>query len=277
MKDYLLYTSAGKAANIKQWYSSPDRNYDIWVTNYSDIRLLNKEYSDYYNQHKGSKFQNLYHIYKENRDMLSKYAAIMVIDDDVIISPRSLSLLFDLMIERNLWLLQPAFSRIGKISHPITKRQLISEIRYTNFVEITCPIIKTNKLIEFLKVYRPEISTCAGLDYWMPYYFGIDYKDKYAISDKFYCINPRTWRKPGRYRPIDLITNKQERIQMVDNIYKIIGIKEFKYHEYKRVKRRSLEVFECLPFYIFEIIYSKMIIFISNFLKVVKKFIKHRS
>jgi hypothetical protein len=165
MRDYLIYTSADSAANVKQWYSSTKRIYDIWVTNYTDTTSLNREYSDFYNEHKGSKFQNLKYVFREHRDFLSKYKAIMVADDDIIISPNSLNALFKILEDNDLWMLQPAFSRFGKISHAIPRRNLFSSLRYTNFVEVCCPLFKTDKLFDFLSAHDPEESTDYGLDW----------------------------------------------------------------------------------------------------------------
>jgi len=118
LREYLIYTSAGEDANVKVWASSKSRNYDIWVTNYTDQPGLNKEYADYYNEHVGTKIPNLYDVFLNHPDILRQYKAIMVADDDVLISPRWLSRLFKLSVDYDLWMLQPAFSRFGKISPP---------------------------------------------------------------------------------------------------------------------------------------------------------------
>ena len=86
---------------------------NIWITNYTDTSALNKEYCDYYNERKGSKFQNLKAVFEEHRDQLSRYKAIMVADDDILISPKSLSALFNILVDKNIWILQPAFSSFG--------------------------------------------------------------------------------------------------------------------------------------------------------------------
>jgi len=153
LREFLIYTSAGDSANVKQWYKGPNRNYDIWVTSFSDTPNKNAEYADYYNEHRGLKFPNLYNVFLENRSILSSYKAVMVLDDDIIIPPRSISKLFELLIVKDLWLLQPAFSRLGIVSHEITKRRLFYCLRYTNFVEVACPIFRTHKLLEILDIY----------------------------------------------------------------------------------------------------------------------------
>ena len=67
MRDYLIYTSAGNSANIKQWHEYSKRNYDIWVTSYADTSQLNKEYSDYYNERKVLK-SNVYLLFNKFLD-----------------------------------------------------------------------------------------------------------------------------------------------------------------------------------------------------------------
>ena len=264
VRDYLIYTSAGGAAKIKQWHSSANRKYDIWITNYTDTPSLNRGYSDFYNEHKGSKFQNLKAIFQEHRDLLSKYKAIWVADDDIIISPDSLNALFNILENNDLWLLQPAFSRFGKISHPVTKRKLFSSLRYTNFVEVTCPLFKTDKLFDFLSVYDHELSTCFGLDWWFSHHFGINNQNRYAISDKYYCINPYDYFKSTGRREIDLLNSIQDRILMGETIKRKIGINGFEYKEYHKIQKSIIESICSLPIFALEVLFDKAFAFLSK-------------
>jgi len=256
MRKYLIYTSAGSSANVRFWVSKKDRDYDVWITNYSGIPGLNREYADFYNEQKGTKIPNLHRVYLDNSDFFKSYKAIMVMDDDVIISPKSLNQLFNLLEINDLWMLQPAFSRFGKISHPITRRRLTTRLRYVNFVEITCPIIRTDKLLEFLDVYTPSLPTIVGIDYWLPYFWGINRTDKYAISDQFYCINPRDQFRKDHKREIDKVSNSKDRAAMVNSILKQLGIREFKYHEFSSIRRPLIQQINGLPLYLAEIVFD---------------------
>jgi len=264
MRDYLIYTSAGSAANIKQWYTSTNRKYDIWVTNYTNTASLNREYSDFYNEHIGSKFQNLKYVFQEHSDLLSKYKAIWVADDDIIISPNSLNALFKILENNDLWMLQPAFSLFGKISHIITKRKLFSSLRYTNFVEVTCPLFKTDKLFDFLSVYDPELSTCYGLDWWFSHHFGIYNQNRYAISDTYYCINPYDYFKSTGRREIDLLNSPQDRILMGETIKRKIGINGFEYKEYHKIQKNIIESICSVPAFALEVLFVKALPFLVN-------------
>lgn len=257
MKDYLIYTSAGYAANVKQWRSSANGNYDIWITNYTDTKSLHKEYSDYYNERKGSKFHNLKAVFDEQRNLLAKYKAIMVADDDIIISPKSLAALFTLLTENDIWILQPAFSRFGKISHNITRRRLETSLRYTSFIEVTCPIFKTEKLLDFLSAYRPELSLAYGVDWWYLHHLGKDERRRYAISDKYYCINPRDRFKPGGRREIDRLYTEAQRLSMWEDIKREIGIDSFPQQEFSKIEKNLFELMTAYPMYLVEVLFVK--------------------
>ncbi len=256
MREYLIYTSAGEDANVKVWASSKTRNYDIWVTNYTDQPGLNSEYADFYNEHAGTKIPNLYEVFLTHKDHLQQYKAIMVADDDVLISPRWLSHLFKLSTERDLWMLQPAFSRFGRISHPLTARKLNSELRFVNFVEITCPIFRTEKLLEFLSIYTTDMPTIVGIDYWLPYFFGIENEDKYAISDRFYCINPRDQFKRHHTHVIDKISSPDTRTTMIATTLKSLGIRQFQYQEYANLPRPFIKRLTALPVFLVELCFA---------------------
>ena len=265
MRDYLVYTSAGHASNVRQWWSSADRNYDIWVTNYTDTPALNSEYCEYYNERKGSKFQNLKAVFETHHGLLAAYKGIMVADDDIIMSPRTLSALLSLLKEHDLWVLQPAFSRFGKISHKITERQLSFALRYTNFVEVTCPVFRTDKLMDFLAVYRPELSTCYGIDWWFMAHFGTDQHERYAISDRYYCTNPRDCFKPGRGREIDQLGTHEQRVAMWRTIEREVGVHSFRQREYRRLRKRPLERLACFPVFVAEVLFDDVFSALSKF------------
>lgn len=256
MREFLIYTSAGHHPNVKQWSSSPDRNYDIWVTNYTGIPDHSRQYADHYNERIGSKFQNLKAITAEHGELLSQYKAIMVADDDIIISPQSLSALFSTLMAKDLFALQPAFSRYGQVSHPITARKLKSDLRYVNFVEVTCPIFRSDILLDFLSVYDPDISTCYGIDWWYMHHMGKDRKDKYAISDRHFCINPEIIDKETRNREINRLNNPSQRIQMWENIKARYSLYDFPQQEFKVINKKWQDVLRSTPGLISELTYN---------------------
>lgn len=255
MKDFLIYTSAGLNANVAQWASSPDRSYDIWITNYSDTPNHLREFADVYNESKGAKFPNLKKIFEEHGSTLSRYKAIMVADDDIIISPKKLNALFRMIEEQDAWIVTPAFSKFGKISHTTTERRLTSKYRYTNFAEVTCPIFRTDMLLSFMQVYDPEIKG-YGVDWWYLNHLGANIRNKIVISDYHYCINPRDFKKVGGIREIDKVSNRETRTSKWDQKKRELGINSFPKEVYDTKNRSALEVLTAAPVYLVENLYS---------------------
>lgn len=208
-KPYLVFTSAGDRSNLHRWLRGP-RDFDLWVTYYGDYRGRYASVADIYNCRKGSKFQNLHHASRAWAVLLSSYESIMVMDDDILIRPDQINRLFRIRQELDLWVLQPAFSPWGKITHPITAVQRTERWRYTNFVEMTCPLFRGDKLAEFLEVYDPTL-TGHGTDWWFLDVLGKNIERRVAVIDELPCINPKDRTKGGQ-REIDRLRSTALRI-----------------------------------------------------------------
>ena len=207
---YLVFTSAGDNNNVHKWLEGY-REFDVWVCYYGNTVFEHKEQVDFYMNNKGGKFPNLQHIYLHHEKKLKNYQAVFILDDDVIINSADINRLFRIREQYDLWLLQPAFDPRGKISHPITERKAFSFMRYTNFVEMTCPLLRKDKLDEFMEIFEPTLVG-YGTDYWYLDSLGPNLEGKVAIVDDVACINPRDSTKGG-YREIDLLQKTPIRIK----------------------------------------------------------------
>ncbi|WP_158971656.1 hypothetical protein [Paraglaciecola sp. L3A3] len=210
-KKYLVFTSAGINSNLMHWLKG-ERNFDLWVSYYGDEDNKFKDNADYYIAKKGGKFPNFHYCYQKWNEIISHYDAVMIMDDDLIFSGSDISQLFNTQQELDLWLLQPAFDRRGKVSFSITETHAFSKLRYVNFVEVTCPLFQKGKLAEFMAIYDP-ILIGWGVDLW---YSEILSKqdtmhNKIAIIDEISCINPRDKTKQNQLREIDKLQNTETR------------------------------------------------------------------
>ena len=212
---FLVYTSAGDNANIKQWLLG--KNFDLWVTYYGNETGRYKELSDFYNENKGAKFPNLLNVHLKNPDFILNYKYVLVIDDDIEISGFKINTLFETAEKNDLWLCQPSFSAEGKISHKITRQNLFSKIRFTNFVEVTCPVIRSDKLISFFEIYDKKLIG-YGIDWWMLNFIKPP-KEKVAIFDFISCKNPLDSEKHN-IREIDLLQSHENRKKIWEKIKK---------------------------------------------------------
>jgi len=212
------------------------RIFDVWVTYYGPEKDKYRDMSDFCNERQGGKFPNLLHVYQNWRSILDKYQAIFVMDDDLIIDTFAINRLFEIHEQFDLWLLQPAFHPRGKISHPITRMNQDCFLRYTNFVENTCPLFRKDKLDAFMEVFDPVLNGW-GIDFWYHHVLGENRK-KIAIVDAFPCINPHDSLKEGQ-REIDTLEETSSCIKKYAEIRAQYGIVEYLPTEFARIERRG--------------------------------------
>ncbi len=235
----LVFSSVGDQANCHRWLRGR-RNFDIWVTYYGARPGPYLGMADYYHEHRGSKYQNLHVAYREWADLLARYRAIAVFDDDIIISGSRLSQLFEIRERYDLWALQPAFSPRGKISWPITRVDRRNELRFTSFVEMTCPVFRRDKLDAFMAVYDPELIGW-GCDWWFLETMGRDLRGHVAVIDAITCINPHDCTKPAG-REIERFASTPERKEAwirIKERYRIQS-EERGTQEYAAIRRQPL-------------------------------------
>lgn len=204
----LVFTSAGDRSNVGRWLTGA-RNFDLWVVYYGNLQDSFRNQAEYYFRRKGSKFQNLHYCYARWKEIFEQYDSIMVMDDDILIGTAGLNRLFDLRKELDLWVLQPAFRIVGKISWNITRVRPTTRLRFTNFVEMACPLFRRDKLDAFMAVYDPELVG-FGVDWWFLSVVGSDLDGHVAIVDEVTCVNPQD-RLKGGVREIDRLQSKVDR------------------------------------------------------------------
>jgi len=223
---WCIFTSAGDHSSIRLWLQGDtQRRWDLVVAYYGDdsgefeeIKRL----SAYAFRTKGGKCQNLQKFVTQNPKFLDRYSYVWVCDDDLRMSAKQIDEAFAIAEFFQFWIAQPAFSPRGKISHPITAYAGPQcDYRSVNYIEITAPIFRKDKLIQFLKVYDGSL-TGYGIDYWylnffkanqlghVHNFFAANELGRFAIIDKVQVTNPHDEEKGGR--EIDRLQPQAERI-----------------------------------------------------------------
>ena len=119
---FLVFTSAGDHSCLNHWLKGP-REFDLCIAYYGEHPGRYAGVGEYYFERKGAKFGNLHHLYLNSPQFLANYEAVLVMDDDILISPTQINRLFALRSKLDLWLCQPAFNPLGQTSWPITHAQ----------------------------------------------------------------------------------------------------------------------------------------------------------
>lgn len=164
----LIIFSTGDKSFHSDWISGKKRKFDLMLIYYgNEINNYRKE-ADYYLELKRMfKLENIAVAIQEHIDVVKKYDYIWLPDNDMIINTPSINRLFEIFHEYDLDLAQPTL-RSG-ISHKITKTRPGYILRYTNFVDIGCPIFKIDLLLKVLPFFTLTRSGW-GIDYlWSSY------------------------------------------------------------------------------------------------------------
>lgn len=209
---HLVFSSVGDHHALKTWTrhcKGSKKGFDLWVAHYGENALSSDLEIDFCIGLKGAKFPNFKIFCERYAPLIQQYDAIAVLDDDLILSASDIRSLFAIRETYDLWLLQPAFAESGKISHTITRARADMLLRTTNFVEVTCPFFRTDKLLSFMEVYDP-VLVGFGIDWWFVDHLQAP-KDKIAIVDAIPCMNPLDSQKPEG-REIDRLQSFRHRI-----------------------------------------------------------------
>ena len=235
----LVFTSAGDRSNLGRWLEGR-RDFDLWVAYYGKHPGIFEPEADFYSLARGAKFQNLHSCYQRWSDVFAQYDAVMVMDDDILIDATGITRLFAIRQELDLWLVQPAFRLCGKISWDITCVSPTNRLRYTNFVEMTCPLFRRDKLDAFMAVFDPE-SAGYGEDWWFLKTLGPDLHKRVAIVDEVPCVNPHD-REKGGTREIDRLLSHEERKASWERMKARYGLDERArdHEEYGSVRKSAL-------------------------------------
>ncbi len=214
---WCVFTSAGDFHNILSWTDDKDqeRQWDLIVAFYGESEAEFQSLSSVSTilfKSKGSKWQNLKKFYEHDKGVFTQYDFVLVADDDLVWQTKEdIVRLFETADQYDFWICQPAFSEKGRISHSITvSHGDKSRIRFVNFVEVTCPIFRSDKLNRFLEIYDGELVGW-GIDWWYCNVFRANFFRKFAIIDEIIAINPHDYQRRGGTREIIKLQSDSER------------------------------------------------------------------
>ena len=252
----LVFTSAGDQSNVRRWLNGR-RDFDLWVVYYGEVPKRLYREADLYVARAGTKFQNLHYCYSQWRNLFERYEAVLVMDDDIVIGASGISRLFQIRRTLDLWALQPAFRVAGKISWDITRIRTAALLRYTNFIEMTCPLFRRDKLDAFMDVFDPELIG-YGEDWWFLQTLGAQSRRRVAIADEVPCINPYD-RDKGGAREIDRLSTHEQRKEVWERIKARYGLHEMarRHEEFGRIERSRLEAALAAARFLPEVAYDR--------------------
>jgi hypothetical protein len=199
MKNLIIFRAGGKS--LHHLWLSDNFSYDIYLCPYKEIPQVDEsEGIRVGSVIHGSKWSGLRELLN-TWDGWKSYQYVMLADDDLFMSPKVPDAFFDLCINLNAKLAQPALTIESPTSHLIVLKNSKFIARSTTFVEIMAPCFRSDVLLDLLWTF--ELSTTGwgwGLDYLWPKLL--------AYEGVFVCdCTPMTHAMPvGRNRNDQLLT-----------------------------------------------------------------------
>ena len=146
-RKYLIVVRAGDASLHPTWLEgSTPRNWDLLVHSYGSecpwsnqggVEIIRAVGSDI----QGPKMRAIHSLYTQKRDLFLSYDYICLADDDLAASLETLNRMFLLCEHYGLELAQPALTHDSHMGNwGITMENTSFLLRYTNFVEVMCPV-----------------------------------------------------------------------------------------------------------------------------------------
>jgi hypothetical protein len=160
----LVVVRAGDTSLHRNWLPQPDekRNWDLCVSYYGENNSRDRFDCDFFISKRGSKFDPIYEMHAKGAFL--DYAHIWLPDDDIDANCNAINGLFSVSAKHGLHIAQPALTEDSYFSHEITKVNPDSRLRFTNFVEVMCPLFSAHSL----QICAPSFEgakTAWGLDF----------------------------------------------------------------------------------------------------------------
>ncbi len=189
MKRNVVLSVSGNNSFFRRFLGKND-NFDLIILFYeNDEKVFDQLKSEGFNIYKcnGEKWNVLHKFFLDHNELFDKYDNFWFPDDDILIDSESINILFNLHSLLDLWISQPSI--LGYTSHDITKHDPSYVLRYTNFVEIMCPLMSCNTLKFILNTFNLNESGWA-LDFLWPKLLNFP-KDRIAIIDYVQAFHTR--------------------------------------------------------------------------------------
>lgn len=164
----LVFARVGGLSLHRNWLLEPkaSRNWHLQLSTY-DEQLQGLDDGDLsLSIDTGTKWDSVCRYLRTNPDLLDRYDYIMFPDDDLLFEPNGLSNLFKIMASHDLDIGQPSLLPSSHISYPVTAHCPGFVLRYTNYVEPMCPIIRTDYLRTLLPILARWPTGWGQDDIW---------------------------------------------------------------------------------------------------------------
>lgn len=181
-RPYLLCIRSGRSPRYLNWLNfGKARGWDLLISHYALPETGLEQRADILVTGGLTKLSTIVDIAKDERAIFSRYKAIALFDDDLVINFDDVDKMFNAFSRHQLLLGQPALTHQSYHSFRETLFCPSFSVRFTNLVEIMMPIFSASAFERCLPTFT-EVTSGWGLDWVWPHILGAP-KDRVGIID----------------------------------------------------------------------------------------------
>lgn len=167
----LVISVVGDQSVHRSWLAGPTTpQFDLGLVYFGDARGQWSGDAKFYLRRKGVKFRLLYDLFQDEwAHLIDRYDRFWIPDDDVAADTGTVNRLFSIAADYALQISQPAIGR-GDSSYAALRAHDGYRLRYTQFVEMMCPLFTRKSLVRVLPLFAANASAW-GIDWvWSSLY-----------------------------------------------------------------------------------------------------------
>ncbi|MFT3691044.1 DUF707 domain-containing protein [Paenirhodobacter sp.] len=157
---FLVLGRCGDKSLHREWIAdrSCPRNWDLQINSYAKDQSTCQDGDlptvfDY-----GTKWDSIARHLRARPELLDRYDYVMLPDDDVRIGAGDINRLFEIAVEHDLTIAQPAMTADSYLSYPILLRMPWFKLRYSTFLESMACCIKSSYLRRLLPMFERHFT-----------------------------------------------------------------------------------------------------------------------
>jgi hypothetical protein len=198
-----------------------DRNWDLCISWYGrELPPEGLPFEYFVHQPDDRKFSAIFKLFGEDSP-LNRYDNIWLPDDDLLTSWRDINKLFNIFRFQKLDLAQPSLEPTSFVTHPVTARNPDFFLRYTNFVELMCPLFTKDALKLCLPTFNASVSG-FGLDHIWSLLLG-RLPGRMAIIDDVAVAHTRPVGKNYNVMAAIMEENAMSALYQSSKVYEVLG------------------------------------------------------
>lgn len=178
---FLLVTRAGKASLHGNWLGqSEPRGFDVYLSAYDPAVAPVSGPGVFFEHRPGYKVEGYSGFLRDHAALWQSYDHVCFWDEDLDASAETLRAMFEICAAHRLKIAQPALTADSHYTYAAFLRQPAWTLRHVNFIEMMCPVFRTDILDAIAPLYHSKYE--SGIDLVWCHHVGTDPTD-FAVID----------------------------------------------------------------------------------------------